>query len=111
MTSFTLSQGKVWRPVLKLNVQGHVVRIVREHYLRQDIRYDATKLKDLAVERDTGLTYVVVETSLARKFLELFEAPYLKNLIFPQTLTLEVIFHSSPLYPASYIAQLTCLFS
>eukprot|EP01127_Copromyxa_protea_P024073 TRINITY_DN9317_c0_g1_i1.p1 TRINITY_DN9317_c0_g1~~TRINITY_DN9317_c0_g1_i1.p1 ORF type:complete len:1117 (-),score=227.07 TRINITY_DN9317_c0_g1_i1:39-3254(-) len=57
-----------------------------------------TSLKDLALERDTGSLYILVETCLARKYLELFEAPYLKNLIFPQTLALELKDSSSHAY-------------
>lgn len=59
--SFMLSQEKVLTPtrntnlncgrVLSLTVLGHVVRIVREHYLRQDISKEAAILAAMATER------------------------------------------------------------
>lgn len=84
------------------------MRIVREHYLRHDIASEASVLKDLAIERDTGLVYVVVEMALARKYLELFEAPYLKNLIFPQTLALEVCWIPFGLFSVVVLRVVLC---
>lgn len=68
-----------------------VVRIVREQYLRKDIETkECESFKLLAKERNSGEIYFVIDYDVTKSFLELFETSDLKNIIFLQTVALEV---------------------
>jgi hypothetical protein len=76
-----------------------VVRIVREQYLRKDIdSFECENFKLLSKERNTGEIYFVLDFDVTKSFLELFETPELKNIIFLQTIVFELKDHSFSLY-------------
>jgi hypothetical protein len=48
--------------------------------------------KKLAIERETGELYFVLDYNVTCDFFELFETPEVKNIIFLQSVVMEVTF-------------------
>ncbi|XP_062516622.1 DIS3-like exonuclease 1 [Corticium candelabrum] len=84
---------------LKSRTKG-VVRVVREHYLRDDIVCRSRLIPDTCREGEPCLSatvthYVVLDYQAIRDYLEIFEMSEFSNLIFTQTAMNHVRHHAS----------------
>ncbi|XP_077988799.1 DIS3-like exonuclease 1 [Glandiceps talaboti] len=84
------------------NYRGQTVRIVREHYLREDVPCnselclaDCSKSKGHGVLPSSLTHYVVPDCQVARDFLDILELPEITGILFLQTVLHSVLHQGS----------------
>jgi exosome complex exonuclease DIS3/RRP44 len=83
------------RSFIRKTRKGHVIKIVREHYLRDDI-YCGSMMCRKCGQQEFKLTqpesghYLILDTNVILQQIDLLDNPALKNVIIPQTVLEEV---------------------
>ncbi len=87
---------------IRLTRKGHIVKLVREHYLRDDVYCGSilcqrcTNQTVFTLTRPESSPYLVLDTNIILHQMDVLEHPALKNVIIPQTV-LEEVRHRSKL--------------
>lgn len=84
------------RSFIRKTRKGHVIKVVREHYLRDDV-FCGSILCKKCTQTEFRLTaqpeeghYVLLDTNVILQQIDLLDNPALKNVIIPQTVLEEV---------------------